>query len=106
MCHAGEPKPSHNEDVKPGSHAVQGTSDRTASRSRLAATMLALVLAAMSTRVGADASVTFGDAFVREAAGGRQWEIGNAGLTYALALTSAGELEVRGLARPGHDSVV
>ncbi len=68
--------------------------------------LLTLVLTAQSAGIRAEASATLDDAFARESADGRRWEIGNDVFTYALGLNASGELEVRGLARAGHDSVV
>ncbi len=104
---AGPAQSSHNESVvtvqSPGNKTVSRVAP---SRWQLCATALALLLAIVPTRLGADASASLDDAFVRESADGRRWEIGNDTITYALGLNASGELEVRGLTRGGHDSVV
>jgi alpha-galactosidase len=69
--------------------------------------VLALGLAVLGGAVGAGASgsVEVGDAFVRESADGRQWDIGNQGILYQVALDASGTLVVRALARPDRESV-
>ena len=86
-------------------------SERTPQRSpswrpRLDVMALTALVAAQAAGVHADASASLGDAFARESSDGRRWEVGNDSIVYSLGINAAGEFEVRGLARPNHESAV
>jgi alpha-galactosidase len=61
---------------------------------------------AASAGVRAGATVEVDDAYVRESADGRQWDVGNRAIQYQIGLDASGALVVRSLARPDRESVV
>jgi alpha-galactosidase len=65
-----------------------------------------LLLAAAVAPLGAGADVEVEDAFVRESADGRRWEVGNRAVRYDLGLDASGSLGVYALAPSGRDSLI
>ncbi len=68
--------------------------------------VVAVVLLAVSGPLGADDTVRIDDAYVTAASDGRRWDIGTDQVHYEVGLTSADELEVLALGRPGQPSLV
>lgn len=71
-----------------------------------AALALALLLGPAAVPLGAGADVEVADAFVREAADGRRWEVGNRAVRYDLGLDASGALAVYALSPAGRDSLI
>jgi alpha-galactosidase len=78
---------------------------RPAARRRAVLLALSVALLSGTTGLRAGASVEVGDAFVRESSDGRQWEVGNAAVSYRLALDQSDTLTVEGLVRPDGESL-
>ncbi len=100
MSHSSSVKPSDNGDEVAATTDLRGTSRGwETARCRVAVIVLAALVTAPGPGLHADASASLDDAFVRESADGRRWDIGNAAITYSLGVNASGQLEVRGLTR-------
>ena len=75
------------------------------SAARLSAALLALVLGGASVGLGAAGSIDVADAYVREAAGGHQWAIGNSELAASIVVTKIG-VQIESITHQGRKNVV